>query len=211
MKKEWVRAALITALVVVLQGGLDVQAAQAGVRTLDTPVPVSVPAGKVEVVEFFHFGCRYCRLLEPTLATWREKQGDRIVFRRVPVAPVPQLLPYAKLYHALVALHQEALIPAAFDAIHGGSNRLLTTEQQMAFVSAHGVDPQRFAVMVDSPATQRALQADRQMWEAYRVRAVPMLVVQGKYSPTMGTGPAETVDALDRIVADQMNEHQRDR
>lgn len=198
MKKGWVRAALIAALFVVIQGRHE---AQAGIRTLDTPVPVSVPAGKTEVVEFFHFGCRYCRQLEPALAAWRAKQGDRIVFRRVPVAPVPQLLPYAKLYHALIALHQEALIPTAFDAIHVNGNRLLTREHQIAFASAHGVDPQRFAAALDSPATLRALQADRQEWEAYRVRAVPMLVVQGKFVPEPGATPDETVRMLDEVIA----------
>ncbi|MBN3794119.1 thiol:disulfide interchange protein DsbA/DsbL [Burkholderia sp. Ac-20392] len=197
MKKGWVRTALIAALFVVIQGRHE---AQAGIRTLDTPVPVSVPAGKIEVAEFFHFGCRYCRQLEPALATWRKKQGDRIVFRRVPVAPVPQLLPYAKLYHALIALRQEALIPTVFDSIHMNGNRLLTKEQQMTFASTHGVDPQRLAAALDSPATQRALQADRHDWETYRVRAVPMLAVQGKFVPEPGGTPDEVVRMLNEIT-----------
>ncbi|WP_321906734.1 thiol:disulfide interchange protein DsbA/DsbL [Burkholderia cenocepacia] len=198
MKKGWVRAALIAALFVVIQGRHE---AQAGIRTLDTPVPVSVPAGKIEVVEFFHFGCRYCRQLEPAVAAWREKQGDRIVFRRVPVAPVPQLLPYARLYHALIALHQEALIPTVFDEIHMNGNRLLTREQQMMLLSAHGVAPQRLAAALDSPTTQRELQADRQEWEAYRVRAVPMLVVQGKFVTEPGATPDDTIRTLDEVIA----------
>ncbi|WP_161785075.1 thiol:disulfide interchange protein DsbA/DsbL [Burkholderia pyrrocinia] len=211
LEKQFVRAVSIAALVVVFQGGHDAQAAPGGIRILDTPATVSVPAGKVEVVEFFHFGCRYCRQLDPVLAAWRAKQSDKVVFRRVPVAPVPQLLPYAKLYHALVALHQEALVPAVFDVIHGGGNRLLTKEQQMAFVSAHGVDLQRFAAALDAPATQRALNADRQLWEAYRVHAVPMLVVQGKYSPETGARPAEIIEALDRIIDDQIGSQQLER
>ncbi|MBY4672334.1 thiol:disulfide interchange protein DsbA/DsbL [Burkholderia multivorans] len=203
MKKIIMSVALTAAWVAVRFDGMDVQAAQTGVRTLDTPVSISVPAGKVEVVEFFHFGCRYCRLLEPALATWRARQGDKIVFRRVPVAPVPQLLPYAKLYHALVALRQEALIPAVFDVIHEGGNRLLTKEQQMAFIFAHGVDPQRFAAALDAPEMQPTLQADGQLWEAYRVHAVPMLVVQGKFVPEPGATPDETVRILDGIIARQ--------
>ncbi|VWC47166.1 thiol:disulfide interchange protein DsbA/DsbL [Burkholderia lata] len=192
---------LAIVLVATCQNGNSAQTSRTTIRTLYAPRSVSVPAGKVEVVEFFHFGCRYCRLLEPALAAWRAKQGDRIVFRRVPVAPAPQLLPYAKLYHALVALRREALIPAVFDAIHTRGNLLLTKEQQKMFVSAHGVDPQRLDDALDSTATKRALQADRQEWEAYDVRAVPMLVVQGKFVPEPGATPDETVRMLDEVIA----------
>ncbi len=193
---------LAALLAAVLHGRGEAEPARADIVTLDHAPAAPLPGNRIEVLEFFHFGCRHCRTLEPALAAWRERHGERIAFRRVPVAPAPQLLPYARLLHALVALREEALIPAVFDEIHARRNPLATREQQAAFVAAHGVDPQRFGAALDAPELQQALDDDRRLWEAYAVRAVPMIVVQGRYSPRPGADPDAIVRALDTLLTE---------
>lgn len=200
MKRAFLIVILMLVLVAVLRDSGGGRPARASVQTLDRPVLVSASTGKVEVIEFFHFGCRHCRTLEPALAAWRARQGSQIIFRRVPVVPAPQLIGHAKLFHALVALREEVLIPAVFAEIHTSGNHLLTREEQVSFVAARGVDSARFVEALDSRSTLAALQADRRLWEACGVKAVPMLVVQGKYSPEPGGDPAEIVKTLDRLV-----------
>ena len=47
--------------------------------------PTSVPAGQVEVLEFFWYACPHCAALDPAVEEWRKKQPAWVVFRRVPV------------------------------------------------------------------------------------------------------------------------------
>ena len=53
---------------------------------LSQRAPTSAPAGKVEVVEFFWYGCPHCNHFEPYLAAWLAKLPADVSFRRVPVA-----------------------------------------------------------------------------------------------------------------------------
>ena len=73
--------------------------------TLSQRAPVSVPAGKIEVVEFFWYGCPHCNHFEPSLVTWAAKLPPDVVFRRVPVAfrETPFVIP-PRLYFALEAM-----------------------------------------------------------------------------------------------------------
>ncbi len=73
-------------------------------KVLATPQPVDSSAGKIEVTEFFWYGCPHCNEFEPYLETWLKKQGPDVVFKRVPVAFQPQFVPHQKLYHAVVEL-----------------------------------------------------------------------------------------------------------
>ena len=47
--------------------------------------PVSAAAGKIEVVEFFWYGCPHCNALEPALEAWIQRLPADVAFRRVPV------------------------------------------------------------------------------------------------------------------------------
>ena len=76
-------------------------------------------AGKVEVIEFFWYGCPHCNEFEPYLEAWAKKQGPDVVFKRVPVAFRDDFIPHSKMYHALDALGvAEKLTPAVFNEIH---------------------------------------------------------------------------------------------
>jgi protein dithiol oxidoreductase (disulfide-forming) len=69
--------------------------------------PTSAPPGKVEVITFFSYVIPQCYKLEPSLEAFVKKEGDRIVFKRVPVAFQDDLLPYSQLYYSLVQLGLE--------------------------------------------------------------------------------------------------------
>ena len=59
-------------------------------------LPVAQPVdakGKVEVIEFFWYGCPHCYDFEPELSAWVKRQPKDVVFKRVPVAFRDDLLP----------------------------------------------------------------------------------------------------------------------
>jgi thiol:disulfide interchange protein DsbA len=166
--------------------------------------PVDVPAGKIEVTEFFWYGCPHCNEFNPYLEAWIKKQGPDVVFKRVPVAFRDDFIPHSRMYHALDALGlAEKLTPVVFNEIHVNKDYLLTPEDQQKFLAKNGVDPKKYMDAYNSFSTQSEIQRDKKMLDDYKIDGVPTLAVQGKYE----TGPAATnslpgtIQVLDYLVA----------
>jgi len=154
---------------------------------LKTPQALDVAAGKIEVIEFFWYGCPHCNAFDPYLEAWVKKQGPDIVFRRVPVAFRDDFIPHSKMYYALDALGlAQKLTPVVFHEIHVNKNYLLTPEEQAKFLATQGVDPKKYMEAYNSFSTQSALQRDKALLESYKIDGVPTIAIQGKYE----TGPA---------------------
>ncbi|KND61330.1 Periplasmic thiol:disulfide interchange protein DsbA [Candidatus Burkholderia verschuerenii] len=170
---------------------------------LQAPQPVGAPAGKVEVIEFFWYGCPHCNEFEPYLEAWEKKLGPDVVFKRVPVAFRDDFIPHSKMYHALVAMGlAEKLTPAVFNEIHVKKNYLLTPQAQADFLKTQGVDPKKYMDTYNSFSTQSDIQRDAKLLTDYHIDGVPTVIIQGKYV----TGPAQTnslkgtTDVMDFIV-----------
>jgi thiol:disulfide interchange protein DsbA len=171
---------------------------------LKTAQPVDVPAGKIEVIEFFWYGCPHCNEFNPYLEDWLKKQQPDVVFKRVPVAFRDDFIPHSKMYYALDALGlARKLTPAIFHEIHVNKNYLLTPEAQVAFLSTLGVDKQKYMDAYNSFSTQSALKRDQQVLENYQIDGVPTLAVQGHYltSPSTTNSLPGTIQVLDYLVA----------
>jgi thiol:disulfide interchange protein DsbA len=173
-------------------------------QVLQDPQPIDVPAGKIEVIEFFWYGCPHCNDFEPYLEAWMKKMGPDVVVKRVPVAFNDQFVPHQKLYHALDALGlAEKLTPAVFHEIHVNKDYLLTPQAQADFLKKQGVDPQKFLAAYNSFSVQSAVQRDDKMIADYHIDGVPTLAVQGKYEtgPGMTNSLPGTLKVLDYLLA----------
>lgn len=176
---------------------------------------------KVEVTEFFGYFCPHCNSLEPALADWVKKQGDKIVFKRVPVGFDPRMVPQQKLYYALEAMGRvDDLHPKVFQAIHVQGQPLRTDDAIVAFIVKQGVDKQNFLDVYNSFAVQSKVQRATQLQNAYQVDGVPLLTVDGRFqtSPSivgasMGNRPepvlqAATFQVMDWLVAQSAKQKQ---
>lgn len=166
--------------------------------------PLEIAPGKIEVTEFFWYGCPHCKEFDPHLEKWVAKQRPDVVFKRVPVAFRQDFVPHSKLYHALDALGlANKLTPVIFNEIHEKKDYLLTPETQAAFLATQGVDKQKFLAAYNSFSTQSELQRDAQKLKDYNIDGVPTLIVQGKYetSPSLTGGLDDTLKVLDYLVA----------
>ena len=158
-------------------------------EVMKSPQPVSEPAGKVEVIEFFWYGCPHCYEFEPTVEAWVKKQGDKIEFKRIPVAFRDDFVPHSKLFYAVSALGiSEKVTPAIFNAIHKQKNYLLTPQAQADFLSTQGIDKKKFMDAYNSFSVQGQVKQSAELLKSYNIDGVPTIVVQGKYK----TGPAYT-------------------
>jgi thiol:disulfide interchange protein DsbA len=144
--------------------------------------------GKVEVTEFFWYACPHCFALEKPLEAWVKKQGDNIVFKRVPVSFRPSFVPQQKLYYTLEALGKvDELHQKVFNAIHIERKRLDTDEAVAEFIAKQDIDQKKFRDVYNSFAVQTKVRRASQLQDAYRVDGVPLLAVGGRYmtSPAM--------------------------
>ena len=150
-------------------------------RRLGTAAPV--PAnGKIDVLEFFWYGCPHCHALEPALEAWVKKLPADAAFRRVPVVFGAIHETHAKMYYALEALDQvEALHKKIFAAIHVQHRRLDKLDDIAAFVAENGVDKAKFVDAYNGFGVATKARQSRQLAEAFNLDGVPALGIQGRW------------------------------
>ena len=76
----------------------QVQPAPEYVR-LDPPRPVA-SGDKIEVIEFFYYGCPICYELEPKLSRWSASAPADIALSRVPALATASWENFARLHYA---------------------------------------------------------------------------------------------------------------
>lgn len=172
---------------------------------LNEPAPVSAPAGKVEVVEFFWYGCPHCFHFEPFVEGWASKLPADVAFRRVPVAFRPRPFGvHQQLYFAIESMGLlDTLHPRVFKAMHEQQQRLDTPEAVAEFVGRNGVDSAKFMAVFNSFAVQTKCRQARSLTDAYRIDGVPALGIAGRYytSISLNGTPARTLDTTNALIA----------
>ena len=157
-------------------------------RVVTPAQPTDAPKGKVEVIEFFWYGCPHCYAFEPTLTPWLDKLPAHISFKRVPAVFSDAWFVHAKLFYALEALGVlPKLHKVVFDTIHKDAQPLSTEEAMIEFVGKHGVDKKKFAEAFRSFGVQGKASRARQIANNFKIDGVPSMGIAGKYvtAPTL--------------------------
>ena len=145
--------------------------------------PLPVPPGKIEVIEFFWYGCPHCNAFEPSLDAWQKKLPADVAFRRVPVAFRKQ--PFEAHQKIFYALDEMGLIPSmhrkVFYAIHVERQRLDQPDDIAAFVKRNGIDPVKFMAQYNSFSVQTKARQAAKLSADYKIDGVPAMGIQGKY------------------------------
>lgn len=173
-------------------------------RPITPPQPSGVP-GKIEVLEFFAYGCPHCADLNPLIESWAKTLPEDVAFRRVPVSfGRAAWANLQKLYFALDLLGElPRLDQAVFDAIHRGRVSLFTEPAIRAWVAEKGIDAKTFQAAFESFDVDVRLKRSDQLVRDYGVDAVPMIAVAGRYAVTgqAGKGQADLLRIADEVVA----------
>ncbi len=166
--------------------------------------PQAVETGaKIEVIEFFWYGCSHCFDLEPFLKKWAAKLPKDVEFRRTPAIPTERWAPNARTFYTLEALGElDRLHGEVFDAIHIDRVNLGDEKVQLDWMEKKGVDRRKFAEVWKSFSVQSKTNRAVQMSRAYDITGVPALVVDGKYLTSVGmTGsPEALMKTLDELI-----------
>lgn len=142
---------------------------------------VDVP-GKLEVREFFWFGCPHCFQLEQPLNEWRKKLPADVNFVRTPAPLNDNWVPHAHAFYVAESLgKQDEVSDKLFHALHVKKERVLDQAQLATFFTQFGVSEQEFDKLYNSFAVRVKVRQAGALAKSYRLRGVPALVVNGKY------------------------------
>lgn len=159
-----------------------------GYTALQTALPVEFP-GKVEVAEFFWYGCIHCYNLEPALEAWVPKLPADAYFRRIPAVFNERWALDATIYYAFEVLGVvDKLHRPFFDAIH--KDRLKTDNQAALseWLTKNGQDPRKFDATMKSFGVQSKTRRAAQLTGASRIDGTPALMIQGRYTISADQG-----------------------
>jgi len=173
-----------------------------GYQTL-SPAQPTQHADKVEVIEFFWYGCPHCYSFEPLLNKWVKSQPANVEFIRQPAVFSDTWGKHAKAYFTAEALGVVDKIHADFfDAVQNKKEKLETEEQLAKFFAAHGVDETQFheaynSFLVDSKMRQAPAIAAR-----YGITGVPAIVVNGKYltNGNLAGSHEKMLEVMDKLI-----------
>ena len=172
---------------------------------LSTPAPVTLPSPdkKIEVVEFFWYGCPHCYAFEPTLEVWVKKLPADVSFRQVPVGFMAPHQLHQKLFYALEEMGQlPAMHRKVFNAIHQQNKRLGSEAEIIAFANASGVDGAKLAEAMKSFSVSTKANRAKQLADAYKIDGVPALGINGRFytSATLAGSHERAVAVADFLI-----------
>ena len=163
---------------------------------LKPPQPTEA-GGKIDVIEFFWYGCIHCYNLEPALEGWLKKLPPDAQFRRVPAVFNPRWEHDAKIFYAFEALGLlDKLHRPFFDAIHRDRLRTDDPKALAQWLQKQGVDAQKFTDVMKSFSVHSKTQRAKLMTAGYKIDGTPAMAVDGRYTVSAGEDMLQTVSRL---------------
>jgi thiol:disulfide interchange protein DsbA len=172
--------------------------------------PTMGGADKIEVAEFFWYGCPHCYSFEPTINAWAAEIPASARFIRIPVVwnTVHEL--HARIFYTMEVLTRngaladgEAFHNTVFQEIQTRGNRLTSEDSVRRLFERFGVDADTFNSTWKSFEVDQKLRVAKDLGRRYSIQGVPAIVVNGKYR----TGGAEAgsydvvPDVIDELIA----------
>jgi thiol:disulfide interchange protein DsbA len=163
---------------------------------LNPPQPVET-TDKIEVLEFFWYGCIHCYNLEPKLETWLKTLPKDVEFRRVPAVFNERWAHDASIYYAFEAMGLlDKLHRPFFDSIHRDRLRTDNWQNLAAWLEKQGVDTKKFETTFKSFGVQSKTKRAIRLTTGYKIDGTPAMAVHGRYTVPSSEGMLGTVNQL---------------
>lgn len=179
------------------------------VRLIPTQ-PTVGGADKIEVAEFFWYGCPHCFDFEKYINAWAADKPANVRFVRVPAMWNAGLKLHAQLYYTEEVLARNGVIkdPAAFreavfNEYHGRNNRLASEASIQTLFARFDVSAEDFQRTWKSFEVSQKMRVAEDLARRYAIQNVPTVVVNGKYR----TGGAEAgsypklIELINELIA----------
>ena len=179
---------LLIGSVLFLSTSLSAETYEAGVHYVEVPVQKNqMKTDKIQVTEFFWYGCPHCFKFDPIVSTWQKTLADDVAFDHSPSMWSAPMKLHARAYYAAVALDVlDQVHVSLFDAMNLEHKRLSSKADIAKIFAQHGVTAEEFDKAFDAFGTISKVKQADQRARSLRVSGVPSLVVNGKYRVTAG-------------------------
>jgi thiol:disulfide interchange protein DsbA len=149
---------------------------------ISPPIPVD-GAGKIEVAEFFWYGCIHCYNLEPNIESWLKRMPADVSFRRIPAVFNQRMAEDAAIFYSFESMNLiDKLHKPLFDAIHKGGLKTADRGAFTEWLQKNGVDGAKFADVMKSFGVQSKVRRAAQQTVASKIDGTPAMLVHGRYS-----------------------------
>lgn len=139
---------------------------------------------KVEVLEFFWFGCPHCFAFEPAINQWADSKPDYVNFVREAPPLNPSWEQHSRAFYAAQALDiVDGMFDAMFDQIHKNRKPMRNPKKIAQFIESMdlGVSAADFTKTMDSFAVNTAIKRSMLRAQQAGIQAVPSVVINGKF------------------------------
>lgn len=198
--------------VLFLLSGLAHAGFEEGRHYMVLPFPVTVETGnKVEVREFFWYGCPHCYVLELALEQWLKKMPASAQFVRTP-GTAPRWMIHGQAFYAFESLGALGKLHNAFFKAVQEQPTAFNDEKAIAgFATSHGVERKKFDEAFNSFGVRLKLEKAKQLNQDLNVSSVPAFVVDGKYLTTaaMAGGEGQLLKLLDDLISKAVKERKK--
>jgi len=202
-----VRAALALLALACLAGtapAQDIRARQNLEYRLIAPQPVAT-GGRIEVIEFFWYGCPYCNELQPALEGWIRRKPADVALRRVPATLRDSWAPHARIYYTLEHLGEvERLHLKVYEGYHVELLHMSKPDVMVEWAVKNGIDRKRWLDAYHSSEVGAQVERARRLTEIYTLEVTPTLVVDGRYLTSgrhvPGTDVRDVIPILEDLV-----------
>ncbi len=164
--------------------------------------PVST-GERIEVIEFFYYGCPVCYEAQPHIARWLTRAGPGVALLRVPAVFTESSESFARSFYALGAMNEIARLHWPLYDNHHFDGKQLNDERNIAdWIAANGVERGRFTELWKSDAVKAQVASAKKALEGYGIKGVPSFVVDGKYvtSAKMAGSVRDMVGVVEYLV-----------
>ena len=149
---------------------------------LITPPVRGVDSDKIEVTEFFWYGCGHCYAFEPMLEQWKKTQPEDVSFRGIPAIWAEKMELHAKAYYAAETLGVlDTMNPVIFQAMNVDHKPLASQADIAALFVANGVSEEDFNKAFNSFGVSSQVRQGIAIAKSAQITGTPALMVAGKY------------------------------
>lgn len=172
---------------------------------INPPQPTE-DAKKVEVIEFFWYGCPHCLEFEPDLNAWIKTKPQNVQFIRQPAVFNEVWAAHAKAFYTAESLGvADKLHADFFDAIQHKKEKLVSEDDLAKFFVAHGISEDAFHKAYKSFAVDSKMRVAAATGPRYGITGTPSIVVNGKYlvSPGKSKSFSRMIEITNALIAQE--------
>jgi thiol:disulfide interchange protein DsbA len=159
---------------------------------------------RIEVAEYFWYGCGHCYTFEPMVAQWKKTLAEDVEFRGSPAVWNPKMELHARAFYAAQVLGVlDTMHPVIFQAMNVDRKRLDSEEEIAELFVANGVSAEDFSKAYNSFGVASQVRQANSRARSAKITGTPSMVVDGKYliSTRKAGSQANMLKIADYLVA----------